>query len=242
MSSDVIITRRDDHVLDIELSRPDHGNALTPAMAEAITAALRSLDPETRAVLVRGAGADFCTGRSAAMPPAGTRATALDLRRLISDPVLDFYQVLREVPVPVVSQVRGRASGVGCAIAALADVAVAADTALFQVPEMNHDIAPTLVMNALADRLPRAVLARLVLTRDAIPAAEAQTLGLIGVVAAADAVEAETQRIVGQMTRNSVATVRAVKAFLSTAPEASFASRKELAALINSVATAERFR
>jgi hypothetical protein len=36
--------------------------------------------------------------------------------------------------------------------------------------------------------------------------------------------------------------VRAVKAFLSTAPEASFASRKELAALINSVATAERFR
>lgn len=242
MSSDVIITRRDDHVLEIELSRPDHGNALTPAMAEAITAALRALDPDTRVVLVRGAGADFCTGRSAAMPPAGTRATALDLRRLISDPVLDFYEVLRGVPVPVVSQVRGRANGVGCAIAALADVAVAADTARFQVPEMNHDIAPTLVMNALADRLPRAVLARLVLTRDAITAAEAQALGLIGVVAAADALEAETQRIVGQLARNSVATVRAVKAFLSTAPEASFASRKELAALINSVATAERFR
>ncbi len=241
MSDEVKIGRRD-HVLEIELNRPEHGNALTPAMAEAITAALRALDPETRVVVVKGAGDDFCTGRSAAMPPPGTRATALDLRRLISDPVLDFYQVLREVPVPVVSRVRGRANGVGCAIAALADVAVAADTARFQVPEMNHDIAPTLVMNALADRLPRAALARLVLTRDAVGAAEAQALGLIGVVAAADALEAETQRIVGQLAKNSVATVRAVKAFLSTAPEASFASRKELAALINSVATAERFR
>lgn len=242
MTNEVIISRRDDHVLEIELNRPEQGNALTPAMAEAITAALRALDPETRVVLVKAAGADFCTGRSAAMPAAGTRATALDLRRLISDPVLDFYQVLREVPVPVVTKVQGRANGVGCAIAALADVAVAADTARFQVPEMNHDIAPTLVMNALADRVPRAVLARLVLTRDPVEAAEAKALGLIGVVTGADTLEAETERIVAQLAKNSAATVRAVKAFLSTAPETSFAARKELAALINSVAFAERFR
>lgn len=242
MTSDVIITERDDHVLEIELNRPEQGNALTPAMAEAIAAALRALDPQTRAVLVTAAGPDFCTGRDGARLAPGTRATALDLRRLISDPVLDFYQLLREIPVPLVAQVRGRASGVGCAIATLADVAVAADTARFQVPEMNHDIAPTLVMNALADRVSRATLARLVLTRDAVSAAEAQALGLVGVVAAEDALEAETQRIVGQLAQNSAATVRAVKAFLSTAPETSFAARKELAALINSVAFAERFR
>lgn len=242
MTDEVKIAYRDDHVLEIELNRPEQGNALTPAMAEAISAALRALDPDTRVVLIRAAGADFCTGRSAAMPTAGTRVTALDLRRLISDPVLDFYQTLREMPVPFVTQIRGRANGVGCAIAALADVALAADTARFQVPEMNHDIAPTLVMNALADRVPRAALARLVLTRDAVEAAEAKALGLIGVVAAADALEAETQRIVGQLAKNSVATVRAVKAFLTAAPETSFAARKELAALINSVATAERFR
>ena len=242
MTDEVNITWRHDYVLEIELNRPEQGNALTPAMAEAISAALHALDPDARVVLIKGAGADFCTGRSAAMPAAGTRATALDLRRLISDPVLDFYQMLREIPVPFVTQIRGRANGVGCAIAALADVAVAADTARFQVPEMNHDIAPTLVMNALADRVPRAVLARLVLTRDPVDAAEAKAIGLIGVVSAADALEAETQRIVGQLAKNSVTTVRAVKSFLTTAPETSFAARKELAALINSVATAERFR
>lgn len=242
MSDEVRIGRDERHVLEIEFNRPEHGNAVTPQMVEVISSALGMLDAETRVVLIKAAGDDFCTGRSAVMPKPGTRATALDLRRAISDPVLDFYAVLREAAVPVVAQVRGRAAGVGCAIAALADVAIAADTAVFQVPEMNHDIAPTLVMNALADRIPRAALAHLVLTRDAVGAEEAKTLGLIGMVAAEVDLEAETARIVDQLAKNSTATLRAVKAFLATGPETSFAARKELAALINCVATAERFR
>ncbi len=228
--------------LEITLNRPDRGNALTPEMAQAITAALRSLAPEIRVVLLRANGADFCTGRAAAMPAPGTRATALDLRQAISDPVLDFYEVLREIPVPFITVVSGKAAGVGCAIAALADVAIAADTATFQVPEMNHDIAPTLVLNALADRISRAALARMVLTRDVIPATEAKMLGIIGITVPAEGLDAEVARVAGQLEKNSVATVRGIKAFLSLSPETSFASRKEMAALINCVATAEKFR
>lgn len=242
MGEDVRVSVRDGKVLEIVLDRPDHGNALTPAMAETITAAIKSLDTDIRVVLIRAEGQDFCTGRSAAMPAPGSRATALDLRRTISDPVLDFYAGLREIPVPLITAVRGRAAGVGCAIAALADVAVAERSATFQVPEMNHDIAPTLVMNALADRIPRAALARLVLTRDPIGAEEAKMLGIIGAVTASEGLDAEVERIAGQLANNSVATVRGIKAFLSVGPETSFASRKELAALINCVATAERYR
>jgi enoyl-CoA hydratase len=242
MTDEVRIAVTDGHVLEIELHRPEHGNALTPAMAAAITAALVDIGDDVRVVLLKAAGSDFCTGRAGAMPAAGSKATALDLRRMVSDPVLDFYKVLREVPVPLVAEVRGRAAGVGCAIAALADVAVAADTARFQVPEMNHDIAPTLVMNALADRIPRAALARLVLTRDAVAAEEAKALGLIGRVVPEAELAAETARIVGQLAKNSVPVLRAVKAFMAVGPETSHAARKELAALLNSVATAERFR
>ena len=242
MTDEVKIAQQDEGVLEIVLNRPEQGNALTPAMAKVIMTALRELDSETRAVLLRAAGPDFCTGRSGTMPGAGSRATALDLRGMVSDPVLNFYAALREIPVPLIVAVRGRAAGVGCAIAALADVAIAADSARFQVPEMNHDIAPTLVMNALADRLPRAATARLVLTRDAVGAEEAKALGLVGVVVADEGLEGETARVVAQLCGNSVPTVRAVKAFLSTGPETSFAARKELAALLNCVATAERFR
>jgi enoyl-CoA hydratase len=242
MTDEVRIALTPEHVLEIELNRPEQGNALTPAMTGAISQTLREIGDDTRVVLLKAAGPDFCTGRAAAMPPAGTKATALDLRRAISDPVLDFYKLLRELPVPLVVQVRGRAAGVGCAVAALADLAIAADTARFSVPEMERDIAPTLVMNALADRVPRAALARLVLTRDAVDAAEAKSLGLIGMTVSESDLAAETARIVGQLAKNSVPALRAVKAFLALAPETSFASRKELAALLNSVATAERFR
>ncbi len=239
--SEVLISTKG-NVLEIVLNRPDKGNALTPEMAQEITAALKSLAPETRVVLMKANGPDFCTGRSAAMPAPGTRATALDLRTAISDPVLDFYEVLREIPVPFITAVQGKAAGVGCAIAALADIAIAADTAAFQIPEMNHDIAPTLVLNALADRISRAALARMVFTRDVIPAAEAKVLGVIGITVAADGLDAEVARVVGQLEKNSVPTVRGIKAFIAMSPETSFASRKEMAALINCVATAEKFR
>ncbi len=239
--SEVLISTKG-NVLEIVLNRPDKGNALTPDMGQEITAALKSLPPETRVVLLKANGPDFCTGRAAAMPAPGSRATALDLRNAISDPVLDFYEVLREIPVPFITAVQGKAAGVGCAIAALADVAIAADSATFQIPEMNHDIAPTLVLNALADRISRAALARMVFTRDVIPAAEAKMLGVIGIAVPADGLEAEVARVTGQLEKNSVPTVRGIKAFLSMSPETSFASRKELAALINCVATAEKFR
>jgi enoyl-CoA hydratase/carnithine racemase len=242
MTSDVKISVRDDNAVEVVLNRPTAGNALTPEMALAIGAALQALPAETRVVVLRAEGPDFCTGRSSAMPPAGTRATALDLRRVVADPVLDFYALLRHLPVPLISVVRGRAAGVGCALAGLADVAIAADTAVFSVPEMNHDIAPTLVMTALADRLPRAALARLVLTRDAVSAAEAKSLGLIGMVVPEADLERETDRIVGQLLKNSVPVVRGIKAFLTTSPEMSFTARREQAALINATVAAERYR
>ena len=58
-------------------------------------------------------------------------------------------------------------------------------TPQFTIPEMNHDIPPTLVMTALVERMPRNHLARLVITRDAIDGREAQALGIVSMVAPA---------------------------------------------------------
>lgn len=241
MSEEVIIATRD-RVVEVTFNRPDQGNAITPGMAMAVAASLTALPADTHAVVLCGAGADFCTGRAAVMPAPGTRATALELKALVADPVLDFYAMLRAVPVPVIAAVRGRALGVGCALAGLADVAIAADTAVFSVPEMDRDIAPTLVMTALADRLPRAALARLVMTRDSVSAAEAQALGVIGKVVAEAALEAEVARVLDLWRKNTPPVLRGVKAFLNAAPEMSFAVRREHAALINGAVTAERYR
>lgn len=227
-------------VLAITLCRAEAGNALTAAMTQGIAAAVSAPPPAVTVILLRAEGPDFCIGRAPAMPPPDARLTANDLRARISDPVLAFYEALRSAPVPVVARVQGRAAGVGCALAALADVAVAHPGAVFSVPEMGHDIAPTLVMEALGDRLPRAALARLVLTRQPVSAVEAQAMGLIGVVA--DDLDAAVTPVVEGLAANTPAVVRAVKTFLMRAPEASGATRRELAALLNATATAERFR
>jgi enoyl-CoA hydratase len=167
-------------ILEIVLTCPERGNALSPAMAETISGSIGTIPATTRAILLRAEGADFCTGRTPVLPPKGSSASALELRHLIADPVLEFYQRLRDVPVPVIAAVQGRAFGVGCALAGLADVCIATESAVFCVPEMDKDVPPTLVMAALADRLPRAALARLVFTREPIGASEAKSIGLIG--------------------------------------------------------------
>lgn len=240
MSEHVRVEATGDGLLEIVLDRGEPGNALTPEMADAIVAAMKEPGGETRAILLRGESLDFCTGRAPVLPKSGTRVTALDLRRRVSDPVLDFYDAIRKAPVPVIAAVQGHAAGVGCAIAVLADVTVAAGDARFTVLEMDRDIAPTLVMDALCDRLGRAAFARLVLTQDAVGANEAKMLGLIGVVA--EKPVAEARRITERLCANSPSTVRAVKAFLAKAPESSHDTRRELAALLNAVALAERFR
>lgn len=242
MTDDVRIGSRGAHVLEIVLARPDAGNVLSPAMADAIVDAIVAMPADTRAVFLRAEGKDFCTGRTPVMPKPGTRATALDLRRLVADPVLDFYQKLRDLPVPLVMAVQGRAFGVGCALAGLADVCIAADTATFCVPEMDKDIAPTLVMTALSDRLARADLARLVLTRRPVSASEAKMIGLIGSVCPEDALLDEADSLLSKLRANPVPVLSAVKTFLNQHAEMSFAARRETAALMNCVVTAERYR
>ena len=67
---------------------------------------------------------------------------------------LCFHSV-RASPVPVIAVVRGLAAGYGCAIAGVADITMAAESAKFQIPEMSHRIMPTMVMSALMDRVSR---------------------------------------------------------------------------------------
>ena len=242
MSGEVRIDTSNPAILEIALASPQTGNAFSPGMADEITRVLQAIAKDVRVIHFTGDGDDFCAGRKASMPPAGTRMTAIDCRELIADPVLDFYEVLRNAPVPVVASIRGRAAGVGCALAALADVAIAAESAQFSVPEMNHDIAPTLVMTALAERVTRTTLARMVLTRDTISADEAKEAGIIAMVVPDNDLAAQTARILGQLASNSPPVVRGIKAYLNTAMEMSFSARKQHAGLINGAVTAERFR
>ena len=226
---------------DIVIGRPDAGNALTAEMTTALASALVDLPDAAKFVVLRGEGADFCAGRVSPMPPAGTVLAAGQIRARVSDPVLDFYQMVRDVRVPVIAVVKGRAHGVGCALAGLADLTIADSTAAFAIPEMDRDIPPLLVMTALSARLSRAALARMVLSRRQVDANEAVTIGLAAQACAPDEIESAVAQVRQCLSTNSHTSLMAVKHFLNVAPEMSFAALKEYAATSNASAVSERF-
>jgi 2-(1,2-epoxy-1,2-dihydrophenyl)acetyl-CoA isomerase len=124
---------REDAVLWIRLNRPDNGNGIDPAMTEELGAAFPEADADAsvRAIVVTGAGKDFCTGADLAATPApspGGTVPLLDYRRNMSK-YQDLFRAYWELETPVVSAVNGTVAGAGWMLALLADLVVAAEGA-----------------------------------------------------------------------------------------------------------------
>ncbi len=104
------------------------------------------------------------------------------MRDQILQPILDVYDALNNVPQPVVCAVQGAALGFGCAMATAADITIAAEGATFKLPEMTHNLPPTLAISALMTKVPRKAIAWLVYTLAEIDAKTALSLGIVSAV------------------------------------------------------------
>src|SRR6516164_2240497 len=178
-----ILTARKGPVLEITLNRPQIGNAASDAMAVELTKLLLGAGESSEIVVLRGAGEDFCVGRETmGKRPPGAPPEAFELRRR-NDVVFNCYG----------------AFGFGCAIAAVCDITLAADTAKFQVPEMAHNIMPTMVMSALVDRVPRKAMTYLVWSTAVIGPARAREAGIVSEVVPAAELDAAVDALCKQI-------------------------------------------
>lgn len=204
-------------VYAITLDRPDIGNALSDPEIVRLGDLLEAADPAAGLITIQGAGADFCTGRA---PPApGTpRKTmeALELRKA-HDIVFRVYGLIRQSPLPVIAVVRGRAAGFGFAVAAVADMTLAATDASFQIPEFAHAIMPTMVMSAIIDRIALKAAMYHVYSTEPFDAEEALRIGAISTIKPADQLDAELQRLVGRLLAAPEPARLAVKEFARNA-------------------------
>jgi len=198
-------------------NRPQDGNAASDDMAEALTKLLLGAPESAEIIVLTGAGNDFCVGRSpAGRRPESNSSDALE-RRFGSDVVFDCYNAFRRVPVPVIGVVKGRALGFGCALASVCDITLAADSAQFQVPEMLHNIMPTMVMSAMVDRLPRKAITYLVYSTALISAARAREMGLVSEVVPLAELDAAVDALCATMLKAPPAARRGVKEYTRTA-------------------------
>lgn len=230
-----------DAILTLTLNTPANGNLLDAEMGTSIIKALSNLDGSVRLVCLRGDGADFCAGRVSPTPPPGASAPSAErLRQMVALPALEIYDAIKAVPVPTIAIVQGRAIGVGTALAAVCDLTLAAEDAQFQIPEMDRDIPPTLVMAALCDRVPLKSLTFLVLSRRVWSGREAQTGGLVSMTFIAEDLQAEAQTLISSMVACSPVALRACKQYLSHAPAMSPAAASAFAGHLMGTALSAR--
>jgi enoyl-CoA hydratase/carnithine racemase len=227
--------------LDIVLNRPDEGNLITNEMGLDIARALRDIGPEIKLVRLRGNGANFCKGRQAPKIDR-EKATALDLRNPIAEVPLALYAAVKEARAPTLAIVQGEALGVGCALAAVCDLTVAAEDAIFQVPELNHGIAPTLVMWALIGRASYKTAAHLVLTRERINAQRAEALGLVTKVVPPGELAAEAEKLSQSLLDRPAASLQAIKEYLKFASRMDPASASAFSSVLNAAVSSSAAR
>lgn len=204
----------------ITLNRPRSGNVISHAMMVQLAAQVNEIaaDPKLRAIVVRGAGKDFCHGRDPKGPGGPPPDNAFDLHGKVFSKILDVYKAFRDCPAPIVTVVQGKALGFGCALVGASDVAIASDAARFATPEMGYGIAPTLAMSALSKVAPKAV-ANLVYSVEEIDAPTALSVGLVSQVVAADALDDTAQALLDKLAGYDVAAIRTIKRFLATGPQ-----------------------
>lgn len=169
-----------DGVAFITLNRPDKRNALNDQLVRETKTALRraNADESVRCVVLRGAGSDFCSGADlSALQKIAQASVAENLEDAQS--LSELFLLIREVAVPVVAAVRGRALAGGCGLALACDVVLGERDARFGFPEVRIGFVPAMVMAILRRTASEKKAFELITTGVELSAEEALRLGLV---------------------------------------------------------------
>ncbi|MFE2287855.1 enoyl-CoA hydratase/isomerase family protein [Streptomyces sp. NPDC059443] len=189
---DEVLHRFDNGVSWITLNRPEAMNAVTWDQRERVIALLAeaSADPAVRAVVVTATGKGFCAGADLRGAPATTERVAGDVARMIRLGAQRLITAVLDCEKPVIAAVNGTAAGIGAHLALACDLVIAAEPARFIEVFVRRGLVPD---GGGAYLLPRLVgpqkAKELMFFGDAVPAAEAERLGLVNKVVPAEALE-----------------------------------------------------
>jgi methylglutaconyl-CoA hydratase len=206
----------DEGVARLTLNRPEKRNALDAETVAALAAAFAraGADADTRVVLLRAEGPDFCAGADlAALERIAAGAGPLENLE-DADRLGGLYIAMRRLEKPIIAAVQGNAIAGGAGLATAADLIVAADDAVFGYPEVHLGFVPAMVMALLRRGVGEKVAFALLARGERIGAAEAQRIGLVARVAPADALQGEAARYAAGLAGRSASALALIKRLL----------------------------
>lgn len=164
----------------VTLNLPEKRNALSARMIAELTemAATLGAAPETRAIVLAGAGKVFCAGgdlRWMQAQIAADRLTRMDQARALAD----MLDALNTMPTPLIGRIHGGAFGGGVGIACVCDVAIAEAEAKFGLTETRLGLIPATIGPYVLARMGEGRARRVFMSSRRFGAGEAAALGIV---------------------------------------------------------------
>jgi enoyl-CoA hydratase len=221
----LVLVETDSGVIVITINRPEVRNAINRAASEAIAAAIDRLDadPSLSVGILAGAGGHFCTGMDLKAFLRGERVEleGRGLAGLVERPPLK----------PLIAAVEGYALAGGFEIALACDLIVAADNAVFGIPEVRRGlIAGSGGLLRLPQKMPRQIAMEYALTGRMMKAVEARQWGLVNRLVAPGGALASARELAAEVGANGPLAVAMTKKVIdeaSTWPASEFWPRQK---------------
>jgi enoyl-CoA hydratase len=208
-----VITDAVDGVLVITINRPEVRNAINEATAAAIAAALDELDgaDDLAVGVITGAPPSFCAGMYLRAFLAGERPSV---------PGRGFAGITERPAVkPLIAAVEGHALAGGFEIVLACDLIVAAETAVFGLPEPRRGlVAAGGGLLRLPERIPYQLAMEWALTGALVPAAQAHAAGLINRLTGPGGALDGALELAAQLRACAPLALRATKQIISQSP------------------------
>lgn len=131
-------------VVRITLARPDVKNAFDAELIAQLAAAVDAVRADARCVILGSEGDTFCAGADLAWMRSMADYT-VEENRADSRALADLFAKLDALPMPIVARIQGAAIGGGAGLVAIADIAVAAEEAVFAFTEVRLGILPAVI-------------------------------------------------------------------------------------------------
>ena len=211
MHYETILYEKKEGIATVTLNRPKSMNALNVQILEELSHVFAEMngDTEIKVAIITGSAKFF--GAGADISEMKDIATPLDAQRYFRT-VRKAFQKIEEMEKPIIAAVSGLALGGGCEIALACDLRIAAENAVFGLPEIKIGVLPG---GGGTQRLPRLVgmtkAKELLYTGEFINAEEAYRIGLVNRIVPLDSLMTEANILANKMAAQPGVALKMIK-------------------------------
>ncbi|HXX42169.1 MAG TPA: enoyl-CoA hydratase/isomerase family protein [Chthoniobacterales bacterium] len=178
----ILVEKHAPQITVVTLNRPERRNSLTIELLSELVAAIEvaANEPHERVMILRGAGAAFCTGLDLKEAADHVKAHAT------AEMVAKTLVTLSQTRLITIAAVHGAAVAGGAGIMSACDFVVAAEKTKIGYPEVRRGLVAGLVMTFLRRQIGERNMRELLLSSELIDAERAREIGLVNRVVPAD--------------------------------------------------------